>query len=444
MTRLSDPRPASAWKLLRALPLCAVLLAGAAAPMLAAPTTPLPSDDLFENPTRAAHRFDEFTYTAEERQEEVSTKLTRLRKALADRKLDGVVIATERNLNWATGGGKDTVVWAQRETPVKLLITADKQYLIANNIEGPRMQSEELAGLGYQWVRFDWHGDEKAVLGPMLRDKKIAFDHPGTALDYAEGGERKTIPEMFDFGTVNFPLTSGELKKLRWLGKKTVEVLEQASQVVRPGMTERDVQYLLQRELWYWDIFPTVVLTAVDERFKTYRHPVVVGATMKNYVALNVCARRWGLIVSTTRMVHFGEPDAKLAKAWKDGARVCAAMWAASKPGKTMGDVIGAAQSGYAEIGFPQEWKLHHQGGPIAGQERLFTATPGDKTKIIPGMTLAWNPTVQGTKFEDTVLVKADGTLENLTPVGKWPSISVAVGGVTYQIPTVLVRPLPK
>lgn len=430
--------------LLRALPLCAVLLSGAALPALAAPSVPLPSDDLFENPTRAAHRFDEFTYSAEERQAEATEKLARLRKLLADRKLDGVVIATERNLNWATAGGKDTVVWAQRETPVKLLITTDRQYLIANNIEGPRMQSEELSGLGYEWVKFGWSDDEKAAVRPLLKGKKIAFDHAGTALDYAEGDKQKTVPEVLDFQPVTFPLTQGELKKLRWLGKKTVEVLEQASQVVRPGMTERDVQYLLQRELWYWDIFPTVVLTAVDERFKTYRHPVVVGATMKNYVALNVCARRWGLIVSTTRMVHFGEPDAKLAKAWRDGARVCAAMWAASKPGKTLGDVISAAQSGYAEIGFPEEWKLHHQGGPIAGLERLFTAAPGDKTKIIPGMMLAWNPTVQGTKFEDTVVVKADGTLENLTPPGKWPSIAVAVGGVTYQVPTVLVRPLPK
>ena len=63
-----------------------------------------------------------------------------------------------------------------------------------------------------------------------------------------------------------------------------------------------------------------------------------------------------------------------------------------------------------------------------------------------PGMVLAWNPTLQGTKFEDTVVVKQDGTLENLTlpNSSKWPTTDVKVGAVTYKVPTVMVRPLPK
>jgi antitoxin VapB len=59
-------------------------------------------------------------------------------------------------------------------------------------------------------------------------------------------------------------------------------------------------------------------------------------------------------------------------------------------------------------------------------------------------MVLAWNPTVQGTKFEDTVLVKADGSLENLTPPLNWPSVSVTVGKDTYKVPVVKVRPMPE
>ena len=68
---------------------------------------------------------------------------------------------------------------------------------------------------------------------------------------------------------------------------------------------------------------------------------------------------------------------------------------------------------------------------------------PGDKTKIAPGMALAWNPTFQGSKFEDTMVVNADGTLENLTPCLKWPTVDVRIGEQTFKAPGLLIRPLP-
>jgi antitoxin VapB len=208
-------------------------------------------------------------------------------------------------------------------------------------------------------------------------------------------------------------------------------------------MTERDLQYLVNREFWYWDIFPTVALTSVDERFRTYRHAVPVGATLRQTAALNICVRRWGQVISTTRVIHFGELDAAQAKIWQEGARVLASMWQASKPGNTLGDVFEAAQRAYRVAGYPDEWKLHHQGGPILGLERIVLAKPGDKTVIKPGTTLAWNPTMQGAKYEDTVLVKEDGTLENFSAALTWPTIPVNLGSTTYQVPGILVLPMP-
>lgn len=392
----------------------------------------LPSDDLFLNPRRSFHRFDDFVYTPKERTAEWTEKLARVRKLLAERKLDGLVIGTEYNFNWLTAGGKDNVVWTQRESPVKLLVTADKVHLIADNIEGPRVMTEEISDLGAQWGRYFWYQKEAEALKPLIKGKKIAYDLPAVAQEY--GGTTD-----FDWNAVYFPVTEGELKKYRWLGRKTVEVLEQIAQVIRPGMSERDVQYLLARELWYWDIMPTVILSSADERFRTYRHPVVQGQEIRNYVALNVCTRRWGLVISTTRMVHFGEPDDRLAKVWKEGPKVAAAMWAASRPGKKLGDVIDAARRAYTEIGYPDEWKQHHQGGLILTKERLALVTPGDKTPIVPGMVLAWNPTVQGAKFEDTVVVKKDGTLENLTPCLNWPTVEVELDGQKHKVPGLLI-----
>lgn len=420
--------------------LLAASLGVSASTVRAADAPRLPSEELLTNPRAANHRFDDFNNSFEERRAEVNEKVGRLRRNLAARRLDGVVITTERNFGWVTGGGKDHVVWAQRESPVTLFITLDKQYLIANNIEGPRVMTEELDGLGYQWEKYDWWEKETKPLAALLKGKKVAFDNPATAISY----EAKPAESVFDFQEVYYPVTQGELKKYRWLGRKTSEVLEQVAPLVRPGMSERDVQALLAREFWYWDIFPTVMLTAVDERAMIYRQPVVQGANLKRYCSLSVCARRWGLVVAATRVLHFGEPPASLAKAWSQGPQLCAAMWSATRPGKTLGDVIDAARDTYGKIGFPNEWKLNHQGGMILGLERLYAVPPGDKTKIIPGMVLAWSPTLQGARFEDTVVVRDDGTLENLTAAIKWPTTEVKTGTATYKVPGLMIRPEPR
>lgn len=417
----------------------ALLLALSASAAPAADPPRLPSEELLLNPQKASRRFDEFVFSAAERKAEADEKVSRVRKELAARKLDGAVIATERNLNWLTAGGKDNVVWAQRETAVKLLVTPEKLYLIADNIEGPRVMTEELTGLGYEWIRYSWYAKEADALVPLIKGKKIAFDLPAAQLTY----QKETIASGIDFADLYYPLTAGELKKYRWLGRKTADVIEQVAQQVRPGMSERDVQYLLARELWYWDIYPTVLLTAADDRLLTYRHPIVTGKALKDMVALNVCARRWGLVVSTTRIVAFGEPDAALKKAWADGPSVIAAMWAASRPGNSLGSVVRTAQKAYAAIGQKDEWKLHHQGGPILTLERLYLVMPDDKTPIKPGMVLAWNPTVQGSKFEDTVVVNADGTLENLTASKSWPTVKATSGTATFDVPVLLIRPKP-
>jgi Xaa-Pro aminopeptidase len=420
------------WGLLAVLALLPGLPAQAAAPPA------LSSEDLFARPEQAAKRFEEFVYTAAERREEAEEKVARVRKALAARKLDGLLLSLERNFNWLTAGGSDNVVWPQRESLIKVLVTPESLHLIADNIEGPRVMTEELNGLGYDWVRYNWFRPEREVLQPLLRGKKIAFDQAATATEYGFDPARASL----DFVDLYYPITAGELKKYRWLGRKTVEAMEQVARVIRPGMSERDLQYLLNRELWYWDILPTVTLSAVDERFRTYRHPTVRGAELKNYAALNICSRRWGLVVSTTRMVHFGRPDAALAQAWDRGPRVAAAMLHASRPGNTLGQVLGAAQKAYADIGYPEEWRLHHQGGMIFNIERIDTVKPGDRTRIRPGMVLAWNPTIQGAKFEDTVLVREDGTLENLTPLIDWPAVTVQFEGKPYTLAGLLIRPV--
>jgi Xaa-Pro aminopeptidase len=89
---------------------------------------------------------------------------------------------------------------------------------------------------------------------------------------------------------------------------------------------------------------------------------------------------------------------------------VLAAMSEATAPGATLGEVFAATQRAYADAGYPEEWRLHHQGGTIAYQGRERIARPGDETRIVPGMAFAWNPSITGAKAEETFILAEDGT----------------------------------
>jgi Xaa-Pro dipeptidase len=49
----------------------------------------------------------------------------------------------------------------------------------------------------------------------------------------------------------------------------------------------------------------------------------------------------------------------------------------------------------------------------------------------------AWNPTITGTKVEDTVLLR-DGQLESITLTKGWPSIRIQAQGQVIDAPAVL------
>ncbi len=139
---------------------------------------------------------------------------------------------------------------------------------------------------------------------------------------------------------------------------------------------------------------------------------------------LIVCARRWGLIASATRLVHLGKISEELRRKADACAVVDAAFIRATRRGSTLGDVIQAGLRAYAAQGFADEWKLHHQGGLAGYQPREVVATPKSSERIEGVQAFAWNPSITGTKSEDTVLLTDNG-IEIITQVAEWPQIEV-------------------
>ncbi|MCW2950211.1 MAG: peptidase family protein, partial [Thermoleophilia bacterium] len=82
------------------------------------------------------------------------------------------------------------------------------------------------------------------------------------------------------------------------------------------------------------------------------------------------------------------------------------------------------AMACYAEHGFADEWRDHHQGGLAGYEPREAVAAPGSTVTLAAGNACSWNPSVAGTKSEDTVIVTAAG-VEIATDTGAWPRIAL-------------------
>jgi antitoxin VapB len=154
---------------------------------------------------------------------------------------------------------------------------------------------------------------------------------------------------------------------------------------------------------------------------------------------LNLCARKWGLAVSITRFVHFGAPSQQLIDGFAACAKVNASLLHASRAGVTSAELFAVAGQAYRDAGFPGEEELHHQGGPTGYKEREWVASPHGRQVLTSTETLAWNPSIRGTKTEDTSLLQ-NGSIEILTQTPSLPQIHTTIEGISYPAANVLIR----
>jgi antitoxin VapB len=95
------------------------------------------------------------------------------------------------------------------------------------------------------------------------------------------------------------------------------------------------------------------------------------------------------------------------------------------------------AARAYAAEGFAGEERLHHQGGACGYRTRDWVAHPSSREQVQLRQAFAWNPSVTGTKVEETGIAFAD-EVEMITSTPAWPQLEVEVNGRTYLSPDIL------
>jgi antitoxin VapB len=360
---------------------------------------------------------------------ELEAKHAKLVEWLHTQHLAGVLIRRNENVAWLTGGAVELRVLTPSETGVaSLLVTAEgKRYYFTTENEAPRLHDEEFCALDFEPVISPWFADETLEASRKLTNGPLGSDTP------VDG----SIP--VNLYPLREALSESEIARYRWLGTETADATVESLHQVEPGLSEYDLEALTAANLLRRGILPSVYLYAVDERIYKYKHAVARGRRLKHYGMLNLCARKWGLAISITRFLHFGEPPADLLARFRSAAQVNAALLDATRVGVTAAELFRVAQSAYDAEGYPGEERLHHQGGATGYGEREWVATPTGTQRVVNHQAYAWNPSIRGGKAEDTVLLR-DGKIEWLTSTPSLPMIEASVNGVVYPAAGMLVK----
>jgi len=367
--------------------------------------------------------------------EEEDRKVERLARAAHDAGLRGVLLTTHWNFSWLTAGATNRIDISREAGAGALFVSAGgRRYALANAIEMPRLADEVLAGLDFEPIEFAWV-DERA--NPAFLVQRA------TALLSGPIGCDALLGDAHHFETSLSRLRSAlepeEVRRYRALGADAGRAVGSVLHSVPAGISEREVVREVAISLLRANTRPLVLLAAADNRLLRHRHPVPTALVWANRLMVAVCAERDGLVVALSRLLSAGRPEAEMARRLTAAQGVLADLLDASLPGASAASLYQVAADGYARRGFSGEEARHHQGGLIGYRSREWIAHPqsGENVPTSAG-AVAWNPSVTGTKVEETCLVTAGG-VEVITSSPGWPSSTVTAQGRTLLLPDHLI-----
>jgi Xaa-Pro aminopeptidase len=355
------------------------------------------------------------------RRGEVAAKLEAVRGWLDASRLGAVLLGSQPNFAWITAGGDSHISVDAPSGAGAVLVTSSNATILSTNIERPRLLDEEVRGLGFDAVDWPWHQAERA------RELLDALCDPSKSVsDIADLGLRHAGRE---FAPLRFTLTDAEVARYRRLGRDAAFAVEEACRSTRPGDSELDVAGRVADEAQRAGILALVNLVAADDRIARYRHPIPTDNRLRGTLLVALTGRRFGLHASLTRMMSFAPIDDDVEARHAAVVRVDARYLSSSTSGATLGAVVDAAIGEYAEVGYPDEWRLHHQGGLTGYAGREIFGRPGEAHALDANQAVAWNPSITRVKSEDTAIV-GDAVPEVVTRTGDWPEVAAAGGGV--------------
>ncbi len=366
---------------------------------------------------------------------ELDEKTERLQRMLGRENLGGVLLNAQHNFAWLTGGGSNGIDLSRENGAAYLLVRSDgKRFVLANNIEMPRLLAEEISADDFEPLEFSWQG-EKASGNFVMEKAKALLTSGDIATDIVI--ETATRAVEGKIAGCRYSLTADETERYRIHGRDSGKAMRNVIASLTPGESEIEIAEKLRHEFAKAGMVSVVTLIAADERIAQFRHPVPTEKRWEKTVMLVTCAKRRGLITSLSRIVCIGEVPGELKQKTEAAAYVNASLMDASRPGTTGAELYKIAADAYAARDFASELNHHHQGGAAGYKTREWVAHPESTEIVQSNQAFAWNPSITGTKVEETCIAGKNG-VEVITASPDFPQIATTVHGHEYFSPGIL------
>jgi Xaa-Pro aminopeptidase len=365
---------------------------------------------------------------------ELDEKTERLVRLAAESDFNGILLTTQTNFSWLTGGGSNRIDGSREPGAGTLLVGADRRrFVIANTIEMPRLLGEELTEGGWEPLEYPWT-EEHARPDTIARLAQQATGGERIGADWPIAG---AVPIDRPITRARGLLTAPEVERYLRLGADAGRVLGEVCRTLEPGEDERTIAARAAAALATVGARAVVTLVAADDRIARYRHPVAGAQRWRRTVMVVVGAQRYGLTVSLSRIVSAGRVPPSMTARTEANATVFGRLLDATRAGTRGRQLFAVAQQAYAAAGFGGEETRHHQGGATGYRTREWIAHPESEEEVQARQAFAWNPSITGTKVEETALLDENG-LRLITTSPEWPSHPISVQGVTLPAPAVL------
>lgn len=368
--------------------------------------------------------------------DELEEKTGRLVEMLCRENIDAVLLNAQHNFAWLTAGGKNGVDLSRENGAASLLVTRyGERFVLASVIEIERMLEEEISEDDFDPLDYSWQGEKAA--SSLIIDKAKFVLETGAKLATDIPIDAATPIIENKIAACRFVLTENEIERYEKLGRDAGFAIRQVVEQISPGETESEIAEKLRHEVARGGMSSVVTLVAADERIAKYRHPAPTDKRWNKTLLLVTCARRHGLIASLSRIICIGGVSDEMQQRTEAAAYVNAKLLDATRPGATGSELYATASNAYAEKGFGDEIDRHHQGGATGYKTREWAAHPKSGEAVQVNQAFAWNPSITGTKVEETAIVKESG-VQTVTASPDFPVITTTIDGRDYHSPGIL------
>lgn len=340
----------------------------------------------------------------------------------------GVVLGRRDNYKWLTGGYDNAVV-TNVEVGVAYLVVTDKEILLVADSSDSLRMLEEQNPLQAKGVLVPWYQTVEAYLIQMCREKNYVAD---THID----GTTNIQEMLID---MRMGMDEATLDKYREVGQQCAKIVETIAAESNVGDEEISIANKVKAACIVQGISPDCVLVGSDERILKYRHPMPTKKLIRNSLMIVLGGEKYGLNVSITRMVCFGSIPEEMQERMEKTQYVFAQMQMQMRDNMTYQAYFKKIQEIYESIGYKDEWRMHHQGGPTGYGCREFVVLPECEKILKKNQVYAWNPTICGTKCEETTYFGTSG-IEILTRTEKWPCKNIKTEHGSVNVTKILQK----